>query len=434
MNDANITMASNTVTTGALPSSVLHASLSIDPPKIVKGDGHYLHTASGTVIFNASGGAAVSSIGHGNPRVKQAIIDQLNTVEYTFSPHFTTDAYERLAKFLVDSTGGKLQKVFVTGSGSEAVEAALKMARQYFTELEGPQSPRTHFIVRDRSYHGNTLGSLGVSGHKARRSIYEPMLTKDISFVSPCYPYRDQHDGETDAQYVTRLAQELDEEFQRVGKEKVCGVILETMAGVTLGAVAPLPGYLKALKEVCERNGALFILDEVLSGMGRTGTLHAWEQEDVIPDLQTVAKGLGAGYASIGALLVGKKVVNVLSQGTKAFVHFQTYHGHPLACAAAYEVQQIVKEEKLLDNCSKMGEVLGQGLKDRLASHKNVGDIRGRGLIWAVSVLPDSNTSVLTDNSRSNLSKTRLPRTHFQSNGKQHSPSMPQGYNSSLSH
>ena len=259
------------------------------------------------------------------------------------------------------------------------------MSRQYFMELPNPEPQRIHFIARDRSYHGNTIGSLSLSGHKARRTIYEPVLATNFSHVSPCYPYRGMKDGETDEQYVARLAQELEDEFQRVGPNTVCAFVAETVAGLTLGGVVPVPGYLKAMKAVCDRHGALFILDEVLAEMGRTGTLHAWEQEDVVPDLQTVAKGLGAGYEAIGALLVGKKVVDVLSKGTKAFVHFQTYHGHPLSCAAAYEVQQVIKEEGLVANCRDVGEYLGTLLKNRLGAHKNVGDIRGRGLIWGVS-------------------------------------------------
>ncbi|KAL6704802.1 hypothetical protein ACN47E_007606 [Coniothyrium glycines] len=383
-------MAQNIVSTEAVPSCVLHASLSVNPPQVVHAEGNYLHTSDGRKIFDASGGAAVSCIGHANPRVKRAIQEQLDKVEYCFSPHFTSDAYERLASFLVNSTNGQMQRVFVTGSGSEAVEACVKMARQF--HVERGESQRTRFIARERSYHGNTLGALGVSGHKARRAIYEPMLAANTSFIRPCYTYRDLRDGETVKQYVGRLARELDDEFKRVGPDTVCGVIFETMAGLTLGAVTPVPGYFKAMKEVCKKHGALFILDEVLAGMGRTGTLHAWEQEDVVPDLQTVAKGLGAGYAPIGALLVGEQVVNVLSQGTKAFIHFQTYHGHPLACAAAYEVQQIIKDDGLVKNCREMGAYLGEQLGQRLGQHKNVGDIRGRGLAWAIELVKDRET------------------------------------------
>jgi len=266
------------------------------------------------------------------------------------------------------------------------------MARQYFIELEGNATKRLRVISRDRSYHGNTLGSLGVSGHRARRAFYEPMLTENVSFVTPCYPYRDMRSGESQQAYVQRLATELDDEFQRHPPQTVAAVLLETMAGVTLGAVAPLPGYLAAMKAVCHKHGALFILDEVLSGMGRTGTLHAWQQESVTPDLQTVAKGLGAGYAPIGALLVSGKVLDVFQRGTGAFVHFQTYHGHAVACAAALEVQKVVQEEKLLENCRKMGSLLGERLRWRLGSHKNVGDIRGRGLVWAIELVADKTT------------------------------------------
>ncbi|KAF9735873.1 hypothetical protein PMIN02_011660 [Paraphaeosphaeria minitans] len=383
-------MSSRTISTEAVPSSVLHASLSIEPPKIVRAEGHYLYTFTGTAIYDASDGAAVSCIGHNHPRVRRAMSQQLDAVEYCFAPHFTTPVYEKLAKFLVDSTNGQLPKVFVTGSGSETVEATIKMARQYCVEKGEPE--RKRFIARERSYHGNTMGALDVSGHKARRAIYEPLLSGSTSHVSPCYPYRDLRAGESTPAYVERLAQELEDEFQRLGPRTVCGVVFETMAGLTLGAVAPVPGYLARMKEVCERHGALFILDEVFAGMGRMGTLHAWEQEGVVPDLQTVAKGLGGGYMPIGALMVGEKVVYVLDRGSKAFMHFQTYHGHPVACAAAYEVQQVIRDEGLVENCRKMGEYLGERLRARLGAHPNVGDIRGRGLAWAIELVKDRQT------------------------------------------
>lgn len=223
------------ITTSPAPiatSSVLNANLGVNPPRIVKAKGNYLITEDGVEIFDASGGAAVSCIGHGHPRVKKAIADQLEAVEYCFSPWFTTPAYERLSKFLTESTGGAMERVFVCGSGAEAVEAALKMARQYFMELPEKQPQRTKFISRDRSYHGNTLGSLAVSGHKTRRAIYEPILSKNFSQVSPCYPYRGMSEGETEAQYVDRLAQELEGEFQRLGPDTVCAFVAETVAGL----------------------------------------------------------------------------------------------------------------------------------------------------------------------------------------------------------
>lgn len=374
------------------PSSVLYASLAATPPRIESANGNYLFTEDGARIFDASGGAAVACIGHNNSRVKQALATQLDKISYCFSPWFSTSAYENLAQYLTASTNGVMEKVFVVGSGAEAVEAALKMARQYFLELPEPQPQRCRFIARDRSYHGNTLGSLSLSGHKARRTPFEPILSQQFSHVSPCYPYRGKKEGESDDLYTSRLVQELEDEFQRVGPANVCGFVAETVAGLTLGGVAATPGYLKAMKAVCDRHGALFILDEVMAGMGRTGTLHAWEQEDVVPHLQTVAKGLGAGYAAIGALLVHKDVVDVFTKGTKAFVHFQTYHGHPLACAAAYEVQQVIKDEDLVENCRRMGVYMGKLLKQRLGSHQHVGGIRGRGLLWGVELVKDKTT------------------------------------------
>ncbi|KAF7595693.1 hypothetical protein BBP40_005137 [Aspergillus hancockii] len=285
-----------------------------------------------------------------------------------------------------------MSRVFVVSSGTEAIEAAVKLARQYFLELPKPEPSRTRFIARRQSYHGNTLGSLSLGGHVARRAPYAPILTSNVSHVSPCYPYRGQSHGECDADYVARLAQELEDEFQAVGPENVCAFVAETISGATLGCVPALPGYFKAMKEVCDRHGALLILDEVMSGMGRSGTLHAWEQEGVIPDLQTVAKGLGGGYAPIGALLVNKRVIGALDKGTGSFVHSQTYQGHPVACAAAFEVQQIIKEENLLENVRDLGEYLGNRLKERLGDHKHVGDIRGRGFFWGIEFVKNKET------------------------------------------
>ncbi|KAK5267126.1 hypothetical protein LTR99_005913 [Exophiala xenobiotica] len=384
-------------------SSILHAKLERKPATITASKGNYLYTSDGDEIFDATCGAAVACIGHNDHRVKDAIVKQLDTVEYCYAPFFATEAAEQVATMLTDSTGGQMSKVFIVSSGTEAVEAALKLARQYFTELRPrPQLQRTKFIARRQSYHGNTLGSLSVGYHAGRRAIYEPILATNVAHVSPCYPYRDMKPGESNDEYVARLAQELDDTFQSLGPDTVCAFIAETVAGLTLGCVPPVPGYLQAMKDVCDRHGALFILDEVMSGMGRTGTLHAWSQESesvpsgsgvgLIPDLQTVAKGLGAGYAPIGALLVNKRVVDVLSHGTGAFTHSQTYQGHPVACAAANAVQQIIREENLLENVRVMGAKLGESLRERLGGHKNVGDIRGRGLLWGLEFVQSKST------------------------------------------
>ncbi|GMG00582.1 unnamed protein product [Aspergillus oryzae] len=343
-------------------SAVLHRDTRFLPRKAVGGKGIYIFLEDGTKFLDSTGGAAVSCLGHGHEKVKQAIIDQTNTISYCHTAFFGTGVSEELAQFLVDSTGGKLSKVYMISS---AVEAALKLARQYFLELPTPQPQRTRFIARKPSYHGITLGALAAGGHVLRRQPFEPLLPQNISHVSPCYPYRGKENGETDADYVARLAAELDAEFQRVGPENVCAFVAEP----ALGAVPAVPGYFKAMKAVCERYGALLILDEVMSGMGRCGTLHAWEQEDVIPDLQTIGKGLGGGYAPVSGLLIGEKIVQTLDKGTGVFRHGQTYQGHPISCAAALAVQKVIQEENLLENIRNMGIYLETQLKGRLGDH-----------------------------------------------------------------
>jgi adenosylmethionine-8-amino-7-oxononanoate aminotransferase len=267
------------------------------------------------------------------------------------------------------------------------MEAALKLARQYFLEVGQPQ--RHRFIARRQSYHGNTLGALGLGGNMARREPYEPILAQCFSHVSPCFAYREQCGGESDADYVERLAAELEAEFQRLGPDKVAAFVAEPIVGATAGCVTALPGYFPAMRAVCDRHGALLIMDEVMCGMGRSGTLHAWEQEGVAPDIQTIAKGLGGGYQPIGAILVQRKIVGALTEGSGAFKHGHTYQAHPVACAAALAVQRIIREDGLLPHVQRMGALLEAKLNDRFGNHAHVGDIRGRGLFWALEFIED---------------------------------------------
>ena len=235
-------------------SNVLHPNISKAPSCIVGSQGNYLKTKDGYQIFDASGGAAVVSIGHNDSRVKDAINEQLSKVAYCYAPFFTTEANEDISRRLTESTGGQMSKVYVVSSGkpsywitqhtltlikgTEAVEAALKMARQYFTELPEPQLNRTRFIARRQSYHGNTLGSLATGYHSARRAIYEQMLSQNVSHVSPCYPYRDLRPGESNKEYVSRLADELEAEFQRLGPNTVCAFVAETVCGAVRECLA----------------------------------------------------------------------------------------------------------------------------------------------------------------------------------------------------
>ncbi|PLB44578.1 aminotransferase, class III [Aspergillus steynii IBT 23096] len=373
-------------------SAVLHRDTRFIPKKAIGGKGSYIFLEDGTKFLDSTGGAAVSCLGHGHEKVSQAVTNQIKQLSYCHSAFFGTNVSEELARFLTDSTAGKLSKLYVVSSGSEAVEAALKLARQYYLELPTPQPQRTRFIARSPSYHGITLGALAAGRHVLRREPFEPLLAQNTSHVSPCYAYRGKKDGESDADYVSRLAAELDAEFQRVGPQNVCAFIAEPVVGAALGAVPPVPGYFEAMKSICEKHGALLILDEVMSGMGRTGTLHAWESEAVVPDLQTIGKGLGGGYVPVSGVLIGEKIVQALDRGSGAFRHGQTYQGHPVSCAAALAVQRVIEEEGLLENVKVMGRYLEERLKERVGGCEHVGDVRGRGLFWGIEFVKDRTT------------------------------------------
>ena len=371
-------------------SHIIHRALRSAPPLALRGEGIHLYDETGRAVIDGSGGAAVACLGHGHPRVIEAVKAQLGTLAYAHTSLFSCESAERLADALVGHAPGGLTHAWFCSSGSEGNEAALKLARQYFLETGQPE--RTRFIARRQSYHGNTLGALAAGGNAMRRAPYAPLLSDAFSHVSPCYPYRGRRDGETDAEHVGRLAAELEAEFQRVGPDRVIAFVAETVVGATLGCAAALPGYFPAVREVCDRHGALLILDEVMCGMGRTGVLHAWEAEDAAPDIQVVAKGLGGGYQPIGGILAHRRVVEGLASGSGSFLHGHTYQAHPVACAAALAVQRVIAEDGLLDNVRSMGALLEARLAERLGDHRNAGDIRGRGLFRAVEFVRDRAT------------------------------------------
>jgi adenosylmethionine-8-amino-7-oxononanoate aminotransferase len=365
---------------------ILHRDARIDPPIAVKGDGLYIIDRDGKRYLDASGGAAVSCLGHSHPRVIEAVREQVGQLAYAHTSFFSTEVAERLADRLVADAPPGIGRVYFVSGGSEAIEAALKMARQYHVECGQPQ--RRHIIARWQSYHGNTLGALAVGGNRARRTTYAPLLI-DVPHISPCYAYRDRRDDETEEQYGLRVADELEAEILRLGPDTVAAFVAETVVGATLGAVAPVPGYFKRIREICDRYGVLLILDEVMCGMGRTGTLHACEQEGIAPDLMTVAKGLGAGYQPIGAVLVAERVFQAFRDGSGAFQHGHTYLGHPVACAAALAVQDVIREDNLLANVRRMGDALQRALTERFGNHPHIGDIRGRGLFVGLELVAD---------------------------------------------
>lgn len=376
-------------------SRVLHRSLRETPPKAIGGEGVYLFAEDGRRVIDASGGAAVSCLGHQHPRVIAAMAKQASTLAYAHTAFFSSEPAEALAETLVGHEPGGLAYAYFVSGGSEAIEASIKLARQYFIERGEPQ--RQHFIARRQSYHGNTLGALAAGGNAWRRAPYAPLLSAAFSHVTPAFAYHEKHDGESDAQFVARLAAELDAEFQRLGPDTVAAFLAEPVVGATAGAVTAPDGYFKAVREICDRHGALLILDEVMSGMGRTGTTHAWEQEGIAPDIQAIAKGLGGGYQPIGAMLASGKIIDTIRSGSGAFQHGHTYLAHPLACAAALAVQDVIREDNLLEQVKQRGKQLEQRLTERFGNHRHVGDIRGRGLFWAIELVADRATRASFD-------------------------------------
>ncbi|KAI1329281.1 aminotransferase class-III [Xylariaceae sp. FL0255] len=370
--------------------SLVHRSFHERPLLVESASGHYITLDSGKRILDGCGGAAVSCLGHGHPEVAEAMVKQIQAVGYVHTAAYTTRAAEDLADLLVDGHPGGLCKAFLLGSGSEATDGAMKMARQYF--FEKGEHQRQHYITRRQGYHGNTIGSMSISNNASRLVPYRDILMSNVSYVSPCYAYRDQGNL-SEPEYVAKLAQELEDEFQRIGPEKVIAFMAETIGGATSGCLVPVPGYLKAMKEVCRHHGALFILDEVMCGMGRCGSLFAWQAEgdsiEVAPDIMTTGKGLGGGYAPIAAILATQDVISILSSGSGAFCHGHTYQAHPVCSAAALAVQTIIRRDNLVARCAEIGEMLLAKLKAKFAGEPHVGDVRGRGLFVAVEFVKD---------------------------------------------
>src|SRR5918992_214863 len=367
-------------------SHVFHRDPRHDYPCAVRGEGAYLYDRNGKRYLDASGGAAVSCLGHSGPAVIAALPAHLEKLPFPHPSFFTNEPMEALADALIRRAPKSFDKVYFVSGGSEAMEAALKLARQYFVERGEPQ--RAHVIARRQSYHGNTLGALAVGGNAWRRKQFEPLLIK-TTHVSPCYPYRWKQPGESDVAYGERLAKELEQEIQRLGEKSVIAFVAETVAGATIGAVPAVAGYFKRVREICDRYGVLLILDEVMCGMGRCGTLWTFEQEGIVPDLVAIAKGLGAGYQPIGALIVSKNIGDAIQGGSGFFQHGHTYIGHAAACAGALAVQRRLHENGVLARVRPMGELLEAKLRAAFGGHPNVGDIRGRGLFWGIEVVAD---------------------------------------------
>lgn len=379
---------------GECMSHVIHRSLKSTPPVAVSAEGVHITDADGKRYLDACGGAAVSCLGHRHPDVLAALHRQIDTLAYAHTSFFTTDTVEQLADTLTASAPGDLNYAYFVSGGSEAVETALKLARQYFVEIGQPE--RTLFISRKQSYHGNTLGALSVGGNEWRRKQFAPMLI-DVARVSACNEYRDRLSSETQDNYTARLLAEIEDTILTRGPERIIGFCAETVVGATTGAVPPTPGYFRGVRALCDKYGILYIADEVMCGMGRTGTLYAFEQDNVVPDIVTIAKGLGGGYQPVGAVLASGRIVEAIAAGSGLFQHGHTYICHPTAAAAALAVQQVIQRDNLLAQVTERGHYLKNRLHDALGGIAEVGDIRGRGLFIGVELVKDRQTKATFD-------------------------------------
>ena len=370
-------------------SHVFPRQINAPPIKAVASKGCYIFDDSGQRYLDGSGGAAVSCLGHADPEVVLAIQDQTSKMAFAHTGFFSSDPAEELAELLVQYAPGDLDRVYFVSGGSESIEAALKLARQY--HIENGEPNRRHIIARRQSYHGNTLGALAAGGNKWRRDQFEPILI-NVSHIAPCYEYIDKSKQEKTYDYGQRVAQELEDEILRLGSGTVMAFIVEPVVGATMGAVPAVKGYFKRIEEICQKYGVLLILDEVMCGMGRTGYLYAAEADNISPDILCIAKGLGAGYQPIGAMLCTKKIYDVIGGGTGFFQHGHTYMGHPVACAAGLAVVQAIINRDLLKSVKQRSAQLLNELKNQFNTHLNVGDIRGRGLFIGLELVKDRDT------------------------------------------
>lgn len=364
-----------------------------DLPVAVGGDGCYLIDAEGRRYLDC-GDAAVSCLGHSNAAVIKAVQDQVGQIAFAHTGFMTSEPAEALADLLVRHAPGDLDRVYFVSGGSEATEAAIKLARQFF--LETGQPARRHVIARRQSYHGNTLGALSAGGNAWRRAQFAPMLI-EMTHIAPCYEYAEKSESESSFDYGQRVANELEAEILRLGPETVMAFMAEPVVGATLGAVPAVEGYFKRIREICDQYGVLLILDEVMCGMGRTGHLFACDFDDVVPDILCIAKGLGAGYQPIGAMMCSGRIYDAIRDGTGFFQHGHTYVGHPVATAAALAVVTELTGKDLPARAARMGENLRSALTATFGQHPNVGDIRGRGLFRGLELVADRETKAPFD-------------------------------------
>ncbi|MBB3331607.1 adenosylmethionine-8-amino-7-oxononanoate aminotransferase [Halomonas campaniensis] len=355
-------------------------------PEVSHADGVTLWDTQGKEYLDGCSGAISCNLGHGRQDIRDAMLAQLDRVAFTYRTQFESAPALALGHALVELTGGALEKVFFVSSGSEAVESALKLARQYFVAIGEPR--RRRFVSLRPSYHGSTLGALGVTGYRPLEAPFTDLIHASLKVPGPDF-YR-HRDADDDA-HVDRVLAETRAAMEAAGPESIIAFVLEPVGGASTGARLLGERYLKGIRALCDEAGCLLILDEVLTGVGRTGAWFAWQHYGVVPDLLATAKGLGAGYYPVGALLTRSDIVaEVMARG--GFQHGHTYAGNPLACATGLAVIEAIRREGLLANTRARGEQLGAGLRALAGRYPWVGQVRGLGLLWGVELVADPTT------------------------------------------
>ena len=377
---------------GASGSPLLLRSFRKAFPSAARAEGVTIWDTQGKQYLDFSGSAAVNFIGHGVSEIAAAMMQQARQVEFVHTSQFTTSVAEEFARELLEFTGGAFAggAVYFTCGGSEAVETALKLARQYQVEIGKPKRYQT--LSRTQSYHGSTLGALSVSGNRRRREIYRPMV-REFAHIGVPYCYRCVFECEDGCENCgLQYAAELEIAIEATAGA-AAAFILEPVSGATLGACVPPPGYLNAISNICKQHDILLIADEVMTGMGRTGRAFATEHWQVAPDILVTAKGLSSGYAPLGAVLVTRKVVDAIADGSGAFLHGFTYNSHPISVAAGRAVLKYIKQRNLViaansDEAGTAASTLRKELS-RLRALDFVGNVRGIGLLWGVEFVAD---------------------------------------------
>jgi adenosylmethionine-8-amino-7-oxononanoate aminotransferase len=370
-------------------SSLFPRNFRKDYPLAVRGQGCWIFTADGGRYLDAAGQAAVVSIGHGVESVGRAMAEQAGQLAFTHTSLFHTLAAEKLASRLLGLAPAGTRRggrVYFTSGGSEANETAIKLARQFF--LERGQPDRFRVVSRRQSYHGSSVGAMALSGNLARKAPYQPLLP-DWGHIAPCFCARcPLHLHFPDCNLA--CACELEAVLEREA-ESIAAFIFEPLVGATLGAVAPPDGYLQRIAAICRRHGILLIADEIMTGMGRTGKNFAVEHWNVEPDIITLGKGVAGGYAPLGAVIAGPRVVEAFAKGSGAFQHGFTYQSHPVAMAAGNAVLDVMEQDNLFARVAEAGRALFAALEP-LRAHHHVGDVRGLGLLAGVEFVKDKGT------------------------------------------